>query len=56
MMSKTDRIKIFLKTQLADKTCSTIKVKKNDNKRIESIIQNKQQNPAFIENASLLVI
>jgi len=56
MMTKTKRIKIFLKTELDDNTCSTIKVRKIENNEIEKMIQNAKPGVAFIENASLLII
>lgn len=55
MMSKTNRIHIFLKTALDDKICRTIKVKKIEDNMIHKQIKEFQHDMACIENASLLI-
>ncbi|WP_457553649.1 lactate racemase domain-containing protein [Desulfobacula sp.] len=55
MMAKTDRIKIFLKTDMDDKICHKIGVKKIKDPTIKTLIKTFQHDMAFIENASLLI-
>ena len=55
MMSKTQRINIFLKTYLDDKICNIIGVKKLNTVLIEQLIKKAGQDVACIENASLLI-
>ncbi|MFH2093903.1 MAG: nickel-dependent lactate racemase [Pseudomonadota bacterium] len=55
MMSKARRINVFLKTDLDDKICKTIGVKKLNCQEIEQFINKNQQETACIENASLLI-
>ncbi len=55
MMSKTQRINIFLKTQLDDNICATIGVEKIENPKIYEFINKFQHDMACIENASLLI-
>jgi len=66
MMSKTARINIFLKTDLDDKICAAVGVKKLDrqmmdtllseltNKLTSKLTKKDRQDMAYIENASLL--
>ncbi|MFH2059902.1 MAG: lactate racemase domain-containing protein [Pseudomonadota bacterium] len=55
MMTKTQRINIFLKTDLDDKICNIIGVKKLNNALIEQLINKEQYDAACIENAGLLI-
>ena len=55
MMTKTSRINIFLKTDLNDKICKTIGVKKIKVSMIQTLIKEFQHDMACIENASLLI-
>ena len=55
MMTKTNRINIFIKTALNDKTCKTIGVKKVEDNMIQTLIKEFQHDMACIENASLLI-
>jgi len=55
MMSKTGRINIFLKTDLNDKICAAVGVKKADRQIMETLIKKDTQDMACIENAGLLI-
>lgn len=55
MMTKTSRINIFLKTDLNDKICKIIGVKKIEGSMIQTLIKEFQHDMACIENASLLI-
>ena len=55
MMAKTDRIKIFLKTDMDDKICHKIGVKKIKDPMIKTLVKTFQHDMASIENASLLI-
>ena len=60
MMEKTRRINIFIQTDLDDKICQKLNIRKINNdiirkdRMIEEIIKNHQKNMAVINNASLL--
>ncbi len=55
MMTKTSRIKIFLKTHLDDKICIKLGMTKLNNKLINQMIAENSTDLACIENASLLI-
>ncbi|MBU2451904.1 MAG: DUF2088 domain-containing protein [Proteobacteria bacterium] len=55
MMTKTDRIKIFLKTELDDKICTAMGVKKITIDKIIKFIKEFEQDMACSENSSLLI-
>ena len=55
MMTKTNRINIFIKTALNDKICKKIGVKKIGGAMIQTLIKEFQHEMACIENASLLI-
>lgn len=55
MMTKTRRIKIFLKTDLDDNICSTIGVTRLDDDKIKALINKHQDDMTCVENASLVI-
>ncbi len=55
MMTKTNRIDIFMKTSLDEKLCRTLEVRKVDKKDIQQILNREDGSIAVISNASLLV-
>ncbi|MCP4671792.1 MAG: DUF2088 domain-containing protein [Desulfobacula sp.] len=55
MMEKTQRINIFIKTALDDKTCRKIGIKKIEMAMMQTMINDFQGNVAVMDNASLLI-
>jgi hypothetical protein len=55
LMTKTNRINIFLKTELNDKICRNIGIRKIETPKIQKMITDNQKNMAAIENASVLI-
>lgn len=55
MMSKTQRINIFIKTELDDTICSAMDLKKIDDQMIFKLVEQNPEDTAVIENASLLI-
>jgi lactate racemase len=55
LMTKTSRIKVFLKTSLDEATCEKLNVTKIDTEDLRRIIATTHSSMAVIQNASLLV-
>jgi len=55
MMTKTRRIRIYMKTSLDESLCNTLGVQKIDENGIRGLLKKEDQKIAIIENASMLV-
>lgn len=55
MMAKTQRIKIYMQTDMSDEICSLLNVSKIDSSGIQKMIDSASDSIAVIHNASLLI-